>query len=151
MEREQRINTQKKHENRGTHMNAPTKSHSHTRKHTRCSSLDCPLPPFASVAVGDHHVKISLLDTRTHRRLHAVPSLGTFSFVPVFGRVSALLATLTRTASAYLGKTPARACWKLQMAPCITRNWQMRTVSLSCLLFLPCLRALCNPQRVDEL
>ncbi|EGD72688.1 hypothetical protein PTSG_12174 [Salpingoeca rosetta] len=54
--------------------------------------------------VGDKRdVVISLLDTRTHRQLHAIPSLGTFSFIPLIGKLFPITAGATRMLAANLG------------------------------------------------
>eukprot|EP00927_Polykrikos_kofoidii_P072407 TRINITY_DN68527_c0_g1_i1.p1 TRINITY_DN68527_c0_g1~~TRINITY_DN68527_c0_g1_i1.p1 ORF type:complete len:523 (-),score=63.46 TRINITY_DN68527_c0_g1_i1:121-1689(-) len=60
---------------------------------------------FSSHSFGDdsaQRVKIILLDTRSHRDLHVVPSVGGWR-VPLTGPLMALSATLTRLASALLG------------------------------------------------
>eukprot|EP00043_Microstomoeca_roanoka_P005119 m.53673 g.53673 ORF g.53673 m.53673 type:complete len:503 (+) comp12817_c0_seq1:3-1511(+) len=54
-------------------------------------------------AVDGVGVRVTLLDTRTHKQLHAIPSLGTWSFVPILGKLAPITAAWTRLASAYLG------------------------------------------------
>eukprot|EP01147_Barroeca_monosierra_P000520 gene520-3845_t len=47
--------------------------------------------------------RVILMDTRTHRKLHAIPSFGTLSHIPILGKIMPIIGAGSRLLAAHLG------------------------------------------------